>query len=48
MMGQIVQFKRELAVVAFGDESQANMIRIKSLEEGSVVVKGSVEAENEN
>ena len=32
----------------FGDESKAEMVRIKSLKEGSVIVKGSVEAENKD
>ena len=46
VLTQVLQLQRQLALVGLGDQSQIQRVNIKSIEEGSVVVEGSVEGDD--
>ena len=41
---QTEKFKKEMSVLAFGDDTHTSRIRVDTITEGSIIIKGSVQA----
>ena len=43
---QVEAFKKEMSVVAFGSNIHNSRIRVDTITEGSIIIKGSVQADS--
>ena len=43
---QVEEFKKEMSVLVFGDDTHTSRIRVDTITEGSIIIKGSVQADS--